>query len=412
MASLRIFFAFLLLQAGALGAWTDPAANYGEHLAVVEMTQNVSEITGTAISPLLGVSSVGAWRYYRTPEEHRSRLPWFCHPAAWITGFVVLGLCLFKDVFGTAAPSLVKKPLDFVELFEDKLSAIVASSAFVPIIAAELARHVFTEHPETSASAVASFQYASMGFPTVLLSFGATALTVVFAIMGFAVVWMASHVINVLVALSPFTMVDAGLKLVKLGLLTVVTAGAFLSPWIGLGICLIVLVVASLVAPWAFRFSFFGTVFAFDTLASRLLGRKAETNFSRPKCFTARTFRVLPARTYGRVMRSATGELVFRYRPWMILPTRTVPLPTDVALAKGILCPVLLHRIAPDDCRTRDTLLLLPRYCAVEAKVAAELGIEDLRDGAVVGGFKAIRAWISEMLGFGRTVRPGNLLGA
>ena len=43
----------------------------------VELARTISEITGVAISPLLGVSTVGAWRYFhaRTPQQ-LAHLPW------------------------------------------------------------------------------------------------------------------------------------------------------------------------------------------------------------------------------------------------------------------------------------------------------------------------------------------------
>src|SRR5206468_2866709 len=115
-----------------------------ERLPGVDFAEGISQITGVAISPLLGVSSVGAWRYYRTPEAKRHLLPWFCHPYVFGFGFAILGLCFLKDFFGTAAPPLIKKPFDMAELFENKLSALVASAAFVPFIASQMAQHFST----------------------------------------------------------------------------------------------------------------------------------------------------------------------------------------------------------------------------------------------------------------------------
>src|SRR5687768_10667588 len=105
----------------------------------VALAEGISQITGVAISPLLGVSAVGAWRYYRTPAALRERLPWFCHPVAWGFGLGLLALCFLKDLFGTATPALLKKPLDLLELFENKVSGLVASAAIVPLIAAQMA---------------------------------------------------------------------------------------------------------------------------------------------------------------------------------------------------------------------------------------------------------------------------------
>ena len=99
----------------------------------VDLAEGITEITGVAISPMLGVSAVGAWHYFHTPEENRDALPWFCHPVAWGIGSGILLLCLLKDVLGTGAPALLKKPLDVAELFENKASAAVAFSSHVDV---------------------------------------------------------------------------------------------------------------------------------------------------------------------------------------------------------------------------------------------------------------------------------------
>src|SRR6266542_4345318 len=38
----------------------------------VELAQTLSTVTGVAISPLLGVGAVGAWKYYHTLPEKRA----------------------------------------------------------------------------------------------------------------------------------------------------------------------------------------------------------------------------------------------------------------------------------------------------------------------------------------------------
>ena len=46
-----------------------------EHWAGVELAEAVSQSTGIAISPLLGVSSIGAWTWFRSSEAQRAGLP-------------------------------------------------------------------------------------------------------------------------------------------------------------------------------------------------------------------------------------------------------------------------------------------------------------------------------------------------
>ncbi|RYD39098.1 MAG: hypothetical protein EOP85_16550, partial [Verrucomicrobiaceae bacterium] len=175
----------------------------------VALSQGITEITGVAISPLLGVSAVGAWRYWQTPQATRDSLPWYAQPWAWGTGLAILSLCFLKDSLGTAIPGIFKKPLDMVELFEDKLSALVASGAFVPLVAQEMARHIEAKQ----AIAIPTATIGTLG----LTSIDAAWILVPAAVVSFLVVWVCSHAINVLIILSPFSTLDAVLKLARTG---------------------------------------------------------------------------------------------------------------------------------------------------------------------------------------------------
>src|SRR3954471_7111864 len=112
----RLLLPLMVLALGVCGVSAAPEqpapakAADAARLPGVALAEGISQVTGVAISPLLGTSAMGAWRYYRTPAEFRDRLPWFCHPAAWGFCFGLLALCFLKDTFGAAAPSILKKP--------------------------------------------------------------------------------------------------------------------------------------------------------------------------------------------------------------------------------------------------------------------------------------------------------------
>jgi phage terminase large subunit-like protein len=182
-----------------------------EYVPGVTLSQGITEITGVAISPLLGVSSVGAWRYWRTPSAERADLPWYAQPWAWGSGFVLLSLCFLKDSLGMAVPGLLKKPFDMAELFENKVSALVASTAFVPLIAEEMVKH-------SQAGRVVAIPRAAI-FDPGLATLDAVWLMVPLAVVAFFMVWVCSHAINVMIILSPFSTFDAVLKLMRTGLL-------------------------------------------------------------------------------------------------------------------------------------------------------------------------------------------------
>jgi hypothetical protein len=360
----------------------------------VSLAEGVSEITGVAISPLLGVSALGAWKYWHTEESLRHRLPWYCHPYVWGTGFALLALCFLKDSLGAAAPMVVKKPLDFVELFEDKASALVAGAGFVPLVALAIAQYERMQPPADQAlGALAESGFATMPLAGIMdYTMHNPWVSIPVAIVAFAVVWLSSHAINVLIALSPFRIVDAGLKLTKLALISLITGSALLNPYIGAAVSLVFILIGLLIASWSFRLTVFGTLMGRDLLLNkRATGEQVRDRGV--KSFLARATAGIPVRTYGKVKPAADGCLTFCYRPWIVFPERCVSLPKDGAvLCKGLLYSSLCERRG-DDFRLRRTVILLPRYRRVEESIAAWTGCAEVLDSPLLKGFKAIRAW-------------------
>jgi hypothetical protein len=360
----------------------------------VSLAEGVSEITGVAISPLLGVSALGAWKYWRTEESLRPRLPWYCQPWVWGTGFALLGICFLKDSLGAAAPMVVKKPLDFVELFEDKASALVASAGFVPLVALAISQYERMQPPAQQAlGTLADSGLATMPLAGILdYTMHNPWVTVPVAIVAFAVVWLSSHALNVLIALSPFRIVDAGLKLTKLGLIALVAGSAMLNPYLGAAVSLVFILIGLLIAGWSFRLTVFGTLMGRDLLLNK---RSSGDNVRARgvKSFLARATGGIPVRTYGKIKPAADGALTFCYRPWIVFPERCVTLPKEGAvLCKGLLYSSLAERRG-EDCRLRRTVILLPRYRRVEESIAAWTGCAEVVDSPLLKGFKAIRAW-------------------
>ena len=370
----------------------------------VALAEGVSEITGVAISPLLGMSAIGAWKYYDTVPEMRDRLPWYCHPYAWGTGLVIIGMCFLKDFLGAAAPALVKKPLDFAELFEDKASALVASTAFVPLVALAMSQVQSIQPQAMDGMAASGLAMLPLGS-----ALGATLntpwLTVPVSVFIFIAVWLSSHAINVLIALSPFGIVDAGLKLTKLGLLAIVTGSAALIPYSpipALVVCSIIILAGLLMAGWSFRLTLFGTLMGRDFLLNKR-AEKADLDQG-VKGFLARRTQSVPVRTWGRLDHDESGAVCFHYRPWLVLPERRLPLVAEgVVMCRGMVHPSVAHR--PDaDTRLRSSIILLPRYRKLEESIATKFGWQEITDSALLRGFKAIRQWLVEMLSAGKNL--------
>jgi hypothetical protein len=345
-----------------------------------EVAQMISTVTGVAISPLLGMSAVGAWHWAKAPAAQRASLPWFAQPWFWIPALVLVGMCMAKDALGTAAPTLMKKPFDVAEAVEHKLSGLVAAGLFVP-----LAAMVFHAPGPDGAS------LSGTGLAVINLSPVYNALMVPVALAVFGIVFLASNALNILILLSPFTTVDAGLKLFRGALLSTVAVSAFSSPWLGAVWAVGLILLCSFIAGWSFRLSVLGMISLWDVLTLR------KTRF-RPDAvanwmFLGRELGKVPTRTYGKLERDAEDRLVFRYRPWLVLPARTLALPPgQYAIGHGLFWSEIV-RVEGEGMQS--TLLLPPRCRSHEEQLVKVYALAGVRPA----GWRAIFRWFKEMFG-------------
>ncbi len=347
-----------------------------------ELAHAVSEITGVAISPLLGVSAVGAWKYFHahTPQQ-RARLPWFAQPCFWIPALVLVTACFLKDTVGIAAPRLLKKPLDVADTLEHKISGLIATGAFVPLVIA-----VFPPNkPEAALSGGGGFLAA------IDLSWLGNGLLVPVAMLAFFIVFLASNAINILILLSPFAVIDVALKGFRLIVLLTIPATSFLNPTLGAVWALILIAIAYFIAGWSFRLSHFGTVFLWDFLTLRR--RRFLPEPSANRMFLSRKMHKVPARSYGKLLRDEKGGLVLQYRPWLVLPERTLVLPQGrYAVGKGLFYSQIMRLEGQG---LTAVMLLPPRYRGHEEALVPIYGLAGVRDA----GLRAAFRWFRDLLG-------------
>ena len=343
-----------------------------------QFAESLSTVTGVAISPLLGTSAYGAVKYYRTPAEKRQNLPWFAQPWFWGPALVLVGLCFLKDSAGTALPTALKKPLDVVDTVEHKLSGLIAAGAFVPFVALLMTD---TEAPQALLGA--------MGFAAV--DPGAWLYNVIMVplmLIAFGIVFLASNAINILILLSPFTTVDAGLKAFRTAILGTVVASAWVNPWVGAIWALIIIAFAWLIAGWSFRLSHFGLAYIWDFCTfrrTRFIPDPVEN-----KLFLWRQINKVPARTYGKLKRDEKGYLVLTYRPWLVLAPRTLVLPEgNYAVGKAVFWQSI-QRVEGED--GQHMLLLPPRYRGHADSLVKIYNLSGVREAGLLAMWK----WIKE----------------
>jgi hypothetical protein len=370
-------------RAAGTGTPVEPAPSANAAAPGTELAHTISEVTGVAISPLLGVSAVGAWKYFhaQTPQQI-ARLPWFAQPWFWIPAFVLVTACFLKDTVGIAAPRLLKKPLDVADAIEHKISGLIAIGAFVPLIVA-----VFPPaEPETAVLGQNGFLAA------IDLSWLGNGMLVPVTMITFFIVWLASNAINVLLLLSPFRVMDTALKGFRLLVLLTVTATAFANPWLGAVCALVVIGLAYCIAGWSFRLSHFGLVLVWDFVTRRR--NRFVPDKTRNRMFLARKVNKVPARTYGKLLRDAKGSLVLIYRPWLVRRERALALPEgSYAVNRGLLYSQIMRVEGPG---LTSVMLLPPRYRGHEEELVPIYGLVGVRDA----GLRAAFRWLKESLGF------------
>lgn len=362
----------------------------------LELAALATQVTGIAISPLLGVSAIGAYQYIRagTPEA-KAGLPWFANPGFWVVGILVVGATALKDGLGATLPPGWKKPLDILETIENKASGLVAAGAVIPSLVTFGSKLIMDSAGLGATVELHTTGLAMLPVAAFDTSWLLSLLMVPLSVVVFGVVWLSGHAINVLILLSPWGAIDATLKGLRTSLLGLVTATAWIDPVVGATLSVIIIVLAYFTAGWAFRLMTFGTVFCWDffTLRRRRFKLYADGN----KLFTGSAFEDVPARTYGRLHRSADGALTLRFRPWLVLAEREVPVPRE-GLVVG--CGVFYSEVLGHDPKTdknRTLLLLPPRYLGHEELFARTYHIQ----GTCEVGLRRAWGWIKEAIGFG-----------
>jgi hypothetical protein len=354
-----------------------------------EVARAVATVTGTAVSPLLGVCALGAYSYWKTPAERRASLPFYCAPPFWISLLVLLTLVMLKDTVGAAVPFL-KKPLDAIEiLVVDKAAFLFA---VLPV--------VWREAAAISAATAPAGGPLAGALPAVNAASTWTAVTtgtVPFLLAAVAfIVWLTCHALDVFALLSPIPWLDAIFKVCRAGILLTVGALAATNPRVAFGLSVAIIAICLVCFFWALRLAIFGVVFAWDVLCSHLLRQRHDPTLDKEVLgFTAYAVGGLRNRTFGALRRAADGTLEFVHRPAGIGFRSAVRLlsPEKYEVSRGLFFPCVL---APGKTGRdyRFQFRLLPRYTGFEGEVREVLGLSRVRDLRIPAEFHSAWNWL------------------
>jgi hypothetical protein len=147
--------------------------------------------------------------------------------------------------------------------------------------------------------------------------------------------------------------------------------------------------------------------------------------------FAARAIAEMPIRSYGKLFTDPTGKRTFEYRPWLLLPKKTLELPAgEYAVGRGLLYPEIM-RVEYDTSSkptgrsfvgANDTLtefveevelkdsktmfVLPPRYRGHEADIAKACNVTDVRDVGIRKGIQSIGRAMKSLFGIGQKQLP------
>ena len=348
----------LVLAPFAFAATAAPVALVADRSPVAPLATAVTTETGIAISPLLGTGAYGAYQWMAAKDEAaRAKLPWYAQWSFFGPALLLVGACAAKDALGAVVPPGLKKPLDVLETIENKATGLVAAGAVVPFTIDAITKMVLGGKTAEAGVAFAPDGLAMIQLGALDLTAVLNVLTVPFGLAMFAVVWMASHAINVLILLSPWGAIDATLKVARTGLLGLLTLSATINPWLGAALSLGVILVAWLVAGWSFRLTVFGSVFCWDFFTRRSGRFTPKENDN--AMFAGGNLPGVPVRTYGRLVERTEGGLEFFYRPWLWLPEKKAKVPVsnaEIAVGRGLFFSTVGTEA------TGTLFLLPPRY--------------------------------------------------
>jgi len=326
----------------------------------------LGKVLGVALSPAVGLAAVGLW--YRATSEHPQSY-WY---ASWwfiatMTSLAVLVAA--KDTLGSVAGP-AKQIADGAEVLLNNGAGLIALAASLSWVveplgpaSSQLAHSVLEALMPT---AHAASEATSASASTDLVSWlGAGMLAALTTIM-FSVVWLVSQTCNIMIMLNPFSPIDPFLKFARLCVIGALVMACALSPWIGIPFALLIVLFSILVSGYCLRMMTYGTVMAWDLAR----GARGETPASAGTlAFAGRALEGVPTRTLGRLSRSETKCLMFRYRPWLVLPARTTELDGETLYAvDGSLYPSLY---ADPEGRSKSMIDLPPRARATSDALAS-----------------------------------------
>jgi len=380
---------FLILFAMSISAFSQEnleqlqSQEIEEYLAEHKNINNtIATLTGTAINPLLIPGTIGAYKYYTTPNEARNLLPWFYQP--WFFG-ICLVLATLAYIPAIPADFLNLPPAfsKFIELCNKKIGLLLASPLLFDTVTslakqlAETAPSAFTVDRQFVYASVVPWERLS-GIPQVLL-FIAIVPMLLFV---FFAMWLLNYVFDVLIVLCPFGWIDLFLKILRGIFYALLLITAVYFPQLIYILVIPVAIVSILLFGWSVRRAIMGLVFLNDFIfrnKNAPVGKIGLLAFWGSK-------KGVKNKSIGRLT-ERDGDLSFSFRRYFLFRNTVAIDRSEIVVKKGFLYSTI-HNNGVAVCA------LPPRYqnSTEEIKTYLDARIED---GALKKGLKGIWEWFT-----------------
>jgi hypothetical protein len=367
-----------------------------------DLALQLSQMTGLAMSPLLGLVVLGVWE--RLTMAPREVLHWY---AEWWCvaplGLLLLVVAL-KDTLGELVHPL-KKPLDAAEVLLNKGTGVLALVVVMGAGGATLGG-LISRPMAIAADLVVPMAQAAEASEVLSSPIGILGAVIGALLAGacFSVVWLVGHALNVVLFLNPIPGVAPILKGSRVVVIGLLLSLAVIFPPFGVGASVAVIAVSAYISGYCLRWSTLGTVFAWDLLIGR---QRGETDDPRGiLVFAGPAIPDVPVRSLGRLVVDGEGQPVvaqFAFRPWLLGPPQHLaPELGRAGVLRGLIFPTIV--VDPGEDR-RACFYLPPRYRGVEDGVASRLALVGVEDGRLKRGLAGAVDWLREMLARPATAR-------
>lgn len=325
-----------------------------------------------SLSPLLYLGLAGLKARLQTPDG--TEPPFYARNGFLVFAWLLLVVLLCKDTLGDLLPA-AKKPLDALDVVQNKVMVLVVGLALLPDLATQT-RHALSPAMTSlwnAAGPPLAFAAPSAGYalpaPPGWLETAAWWLSYGLSLAVFYTLWSVSHIVNIVSLIAPVPLSGSVLKCLRLGLLAALAAASAAHPALGAAAALALVYPAIRMTGWAHRLMVFASLCSYDILTLR---------WARPLpggpvlAFSSAAVPGLPRRVLGRLS-AASGRLRFTYRPLFVLPARTkdIAIPESLAVTQALACPMVITQSGPG----RTTLFALPpRYRSHVRATASRLG--------------------------------------